>query len=184
MENQKPNGRAISLNGKQTIQSAQLMRLFEDQLEYMYWTEKELTKAIPKLIQNATSANLIEALSGHMAETYKQVERLAKIFASIQVKPAAKKCEAMQGLIEDAEDIIASCKPGAMCDAGIITAAHKVERYEIATYGSMRQFAQKLGLHDAVRLINATLEEEIAADEELAEIAAYVMIVEATKVAT
>lgn len=168
-----------SSNGKGTkekltngaMQSSQLMQLFEDELKDIYWAEKALTKAIPKMIKNATSKKLIDALTKHLAETENQVTRLEQVFQSIGKKASAKKCEAMEGLIKEAEEIMKSCEAGAMCDAGIISAGQKVEHYEIASYGTLRQFAETLGLKDAVKLLEATLKEEKAADLKLSEVA-------------
>ena len=163
------------------IPASQLMKLFEDELKDIFWAEKALTKAIPKMIKNATSSELIEALSSHLEETHQQVERLADVFASIEKKPVAKKCEAMDGLIREAGEIMESCEAGAMRDAGIISAAQKVEHYEIASYGTLRQFAETLGLTEAVSLLNETLQEEKAADEKLSEVAISAINVEAAE---
>jgi ferritin-like metal-binding protein YciE len=114
------------------------MKLFEDELKDIYWAEKALTKAIPKMIKNATSPELIEALQSHLTETQNQVLRTEDIFESIDKKAVAKKCEAMEGLIKEAGAIMESCEAGAMRDAEIISAAQKVEHYEIASYGSIR----------------------------------------------
>jgi ferritin-like metal-binding protein YciE len=120
------------------MQSSQLMKLFEDELKDIYWAEKALTKAIPKMIKNATSPELIEALQSHLTETQNQVLRTEDIFESIDKKAVGKKCEAMEGLIKEAGAIMESCEAGAMRDAEIISAAQKVEHYEIASYGSIR----------------------------------------------
>ncbi len=187
MENKKSKTSTASQNGEQSknktnnaaMQSSQLMQLFEDQLKDIYWAEKALTKAIPKMIKNATSEELIDALTNHLAETENQILRLEQVFESIDEKASAKKCEAMEGLIEEAEEIMDSCEEGSMCDAGIISAAQKVEHYEIASYGTLRQFAETLGLTDAVSLLEATLEEEKAADQKLSEVAINAVNVEA-----
>lgn len=179
MKNSNPSSAIIQQNGSRTaekssngsMQSSQLMQLFEDELKDIYWAEKALTKAIPKMIKNATSKELINALTGHLAETEKQVSRLEKVFEAIDKKATAKKCDAMEGLIKESEGIMESCKEGAMCDAGIISAAQKVEHYEIATYGTLRQFAETLGLTKAQSLLEATLNEEKATDEKLSKIA-------------
>ena len=163
------------------MQSSQLMKLFENQLKDMYWAEKALTKAIPKMIKNATSADLIEALENHLSETAEQVGRVEQVFEVIGKKAAAKKCEAMEGLIKEAEEIMEECDEGAMCDAGIISAGQKVEHYEIASYGTLRQFAETLGLNDAVELLQATLDEEKAADEKLTEVAVSAVNIEASQ---
>jgi len=190
MENRKLNSKTTAKNGKQSksksmnapMPSSQLMKLFEDELKDIYWAEKALTKAIPKLIKNATSQELIDALTSHLAETENQVTRLEHVFESIDKKAVSKKCEAMEGLIKEAEEIMESCDAGAMCDAGIISAGQKMEHYEIATYGTLRQFAETLGLTEAVSLLAATLEEEKAADEKLSEVATSAINVEAAEI--
>lgn len=166
---------------KKTMQSSQLMELFEEQLKDIFWAEKALTRAIPLMIEKTTSTELIEALSQHLDETNEQVERLAKIFSFIGKKPVAKKCEAMTGLIKEAGEIMESCEAGAMRDAGIISAAQKVEHYEIATYGTLHQFAETLGLIEAVELLQVTLEEEKAADKKLSELAIAAINIEASE---
>ncbi|MBK8143273.1 MAG: ferritin-like domain-containing protein [Chitinophagaceae bacterium] len=190
MENRKLNSKTTAKNGKQSksksmnapMPSSQLMKLFEDELKDIYWAEKALTKAIPKLIKNATSQELIDALTSHLAETENQVTRLEHVFESIDKKAVSKKCEAMEGLIKEAEEIMESSEAGAMCDAGIISAGQKMEHYEIATYGTLRQFAETLGLTEAVSLLAATLEEEKAADEKLSEVATSAINVEAAEI--
>lgn len=161
------------------MQSSQLMKLFEDELKDIYWAEKALTKAIPKMIKGSTSGELIDALTSHLAETENQITRLEQVFESMNKKAVAKKCEAMEGLIKEAGEIMESCEEGAMRDAGIISAGQKVEHYEIATYGTLRQFAETLGLTEAVDLLQATLDEEKAADEKLSEVAMDTINVEA-----
>lgn len=161
------------------LQPSQLMQLFEEELKDIYWAEKALTKAIPKMIKNATAPELIQALTNHLTETEKQVLRVEEVFASIDKKAVAKKCEAMEGLIKEAGEIMASCEAGAMRDAGIIAAGQKVEHYEIASYGTLRQFAETLGLTKAVKLLAATLEEEKAADEQLSKVAIAAVNIEA-----
>ena len=164
-----------------SMKSSQLMKLFEDELKDIYWAEKALTKAIPKMIKNATSFELIDMLTNHLAETENQVIRLEQVFASIDMKASGIKCAAMEGLIKEAGEIMESCEPGAMRDAGIISAGQKVEHYEIATYGTLRQFAETLGLQEAVELLQATLDEEKAADEKLSEVAMQAINVEAAQ---
>ena len=163
------------------MESSQLMKLFEDSLKDIYWAEKALTKAIPKMIKNATAEELIDALEGHLEETEEQVTRCEDVFKSIDKKATAKKCEAMAGLIKEAEEIMKECEEGAMCDAGIIAAGQKVEHYEIASYGTLRQFAETLGLDEAVELLEATLEEEKSADEKLTEVAVSVVNIQASQ---
>lgn len=163
------------------MQSSQLMKLFEEELKDIYWAEKALTKAIPKMIKNATSEELIAALENHLKETVEQVNRVEQVFEILGKKATAKKCEAMEGLIKEAEAIMEECEEGAMCDAGIISAGQKVEHYEIASYGTLRQFAETLGLDDVVELLETTLEEEKAADEKLTEVAVSAVNIQASE---
>ena len=159
------------------IQSKQLMTLFEDELKDIYWAEKALTKAIPKMIKNARSQELLMALTSHLSETENQVSRVEQVFEAIGKRSSTKKCEAMEGLIAEAEDIMSSCDEGVMRDAGIISAAQKVEHYEIASYGTLRQFAETLGINKAVELLKATLDEEKAADKKLTEVCVNIVSV-------
>jgi ferritin-like metal-binding protein YciE len=153
------------------IEESKLMKLFEDELKDIYWAEKALTKALPKMVKNATSDELIQALESHLAETETHVQKVEEVFEILGKKPVAKKCEAMSGLIQEAQEIMANCEEGAMLDAGIITAGQKVEHYEIASYGTLRTFAQTLGIKDAVVLLDEILEQEKNADQKLTEIA-------------
>ncbi|MGE5848128.1 MAG: ferritin-like domain-containing protein [Ignavibacteria bacterium] len=173
------NTKTSKMSDTEGMESSQLMKLFEDELKDIYWAEKALTKAIPKMIKNATSTDLIEALENHLSETQNQVTRLEKVFNSIDKKAVAKKCEAMEGLIKEGQEIIEECEEGAMRDAGIILAGQKVEHYEIATYGTLRQFAETLKLQEAVNLLEQTLMEEKAADAQLTEIAVSMVNAEA-----
>ncbi len=153
------------------VEESKLMKFFEDSLKDIYWAEKALTKALPKMIKKATSSELIEALENHLEETEQQVLKVEQVFEIIGKKPQAKKCAAMEGLIKEAEEIMSETDQGAMRDAGIIAAGQKVEHYEIATYGTLRTFAQTLGLDDAAAILEEILEEEKAADEALTDIA-------------
>lgn len=147
-----------------------LRDLFVDELKDIYWAENELTKAIPKMIENATSNELVEALTGHLQETKNHVTRLEKVFSSIGEKVEAKKCEAMAGLTKEALEIMEATVRGVVRDAGIILAAQKVEHYEIATYGTLASFATILGEDEAASIIKETLNEEKEADSKLSEI--------------
>jgi ferritin-like metal-binding protein YciE len=164
---------------KATMKSSQLMELFEDGLKDIYWAEKALLKAMPKLTKNATSEELIQALTSHLEETKGQVTRLEEVFTLIKVKAEAKKCDAMEGLIEEASSIMEECEKGSMRDAGIIAAAQKVEHYEIASYGTLRQFAETLGLTDVEVLLATTLQEEKEADLKLSDVAMAAINVDA-----
>jgi ferritin-like metal-binding protein YciE len=166
-------------NGNGALDESKLMKLFEDELKDIYWAEKALTKAIPKMVKNATSEELIDGLESHLEETINQVKRVEDVFDILGKKAVAKKCEAMDGLIKEGERIMSECDEGAMCDAGIISAAQKIEHYEIASYGTLRTFAEVLGLDEAVNLLEETLEEEKGADEKLTEVATSTVNLEA-----
>ena len=149
-----------------------LRDLFVDSLKDIYWAEKALTKALPKMAKNATSENLISAINDHLTVTQEQVARLEKVFSLVGEKAVAKKCDAMEGLIKEGEGIMEETEVGAVRDAGIIAASQKTEHYEIATYGTLVAFATTLGEDDAVLLLEKTLAEEKEADTLLTE-AAY-----------
>lgn len=149
-----------------------LRDLFIDSLKDIYWAEKALTKALPKMAKNATTSNLVSAINDHLAVTQDQITRLEEVFASVGEKAVAKKCDAMDGLIKEGEGILEETEVGAVRDAGIIAASQKIEHYEIATYGTLVAFAKTLGEQEAADLLAATLAEEKEADVTLTE-AAY-----------
>lgn len=148
-----------------------LRELFEDELKDIYWAEKALTKAIPKMIKKASSEELKTALQDHLKVTEGQVERCEKVFEMMDKAARGKKCEAMEGLIKEAEEIMSSTEEGVVRDAGIISAAQKVEHYEIASYGTLCAFAKTLGETAIADLLEKTLEEERDADSTLTEVA-------------
>lgn len=148
-----------------------LRELFINELKDIYWAEKALTKALPKMAKKATSEELVAALEDHLAVTETHVERLEQVFETIGEKAAAKKCDAMEGLISEAEEIMKDTEDGVVRDAGIISAAQKVEHYEIASYGTLVSFANTLGESDAASLLEETLNEEKEADQTLTDIA-------------
>lgn len=160
-----------------------LRDLFLDGLKDIYYAEKALVAAIPKMAQNATSPELVEALTGHLKVTKTHVTRLEEVFKAIDEKPEAKKCEAIMGLIKEAEEIMGATEKGMVRDAGIILASQKVEHYEIATYGTLRTFAKTLGENEASALLQTTLDEEKEADEKLTEIAEAFVNEEAAEMA-
>ncbi len=151
--------------------NSKLFQFFETELQEIYWAENALVRAIPKMIGNASSQELKDALVHHLGETKEHVERLDEVFSIIGEDSRPRKCEAMNGLISEAWDIMDSCEKGAMMDAGIIAAGQKVEHYEIASYGTLRNYADTLGYADAVSVLEATLREEKNADKKLTEIA-------------
>lgn len=148
-----------------------LRELFVDSLKDIYWAEKALTKALPKMAKNATSENLITTINDHITVTEEQVSRLEQVFELLGEKASAKKCEAMEGLIKEGETIMQETQQGPVRDAGIIGASQKIEHYEIATYGTLAAFAQTLGEDDALQLLQQTLDEEKEADTLLTEVA-------------
>lgn len=152
--------------------NSQLEKLFTDSLKDIYWAEKALTKALPKMQKAATTEELKAAIEKHIGETEGQVTRLEQVFNLFDKKPQAKKCDAMEGLIKEGESIVEETEDGTMTrDAGIIMAAQKVEHYEIATYGGLVQIAKTLGNEEAAGILQETLDEEKATDEGLSEIA-------------
>ncbi|HLP13520.1 MAG TPA: ferritin-like domain-containing protein [Flavobacteriales bacterium] len=181
MQTKNKNKSQSQENHVATMESSKLMQLFEKELKDIYWAEKALTKAIPKMIKSATSQDLVQALEDHLIETHEQVERLEEVFEVIGKRPQAKKCEAMEGLIKEATELMEECEVGAMRDAAIICAAQKVEHYEIATYGTLCAFAETLDLEDAVGLLQETLDEEKNADEALTEVALTAINIEAAE---
>lgn len=148
-----------------------LRKLFEDELKDIYWAEKALTKAIPKMIKNASSEELVDALTSHLEETKEHVQRCEEAFELMDKTASAKKCEAMAGLVKEAEEIMESTEKGVVRDAGIISAGQKVEHYEIASYGTLCAFAKTLGEDEIANLLAQTLSEEKAADEKLTKVA-------------
>ena len=141
-----------------------LKDLFTDELKDIYWAEKALVKALPKMAKNVTTPHLATAILNHLDETERHVTRLEEVFGLMGEKPVAKKCDAMDGLLKEGESILEDTEPGAVRDAGIILAAQKVEHYEIATYGTLVAFAGTLGEVRAAELLKETLDEEKNAD--------------------
>lgn len=148
-----------------------LDQLFHDTLKDIYYAEKKILTALPKMAKAAQSEELREAFEKHRAETQEQITRLEEVFDAIEAKPQGKKCAAIEGIIEEGEEIIKEYKGSPALDAGLLAAAQAVEHYEISRYGTLRTWAEKLGLEDAVELLETTLEEEKATDETLTEIA-------------
>ena len=148
-----------------------LRELFEDSLKDIYYAEKALTKALPKMADKAVSGVLVEAIKEHLSVTEGHVKRLEEVFEVIGLKAEAKKCEAIEGLIKEGQETMSKTKEGVVRDAGIIASSQKVEHYEIASYGTLVSFAKTLGEKEAVRLLKQTLEEEKVADKKLSAIA-------------
>jgi ferritin-like metal-binding protein YciE len=145
--------------------------LFLDELRDLYDAEKQITKALPKMIKAAHNQQLRNAFETHLQETNNQVARLEQIFNTLNAKSSGEKCDGMNGVLKEGEKMIDATDEGEVRDAGIIAAAQRVEHYEMAGYGSAREFAQQLGYQEAVRLLQQTLDEEKHADQLLTQIA-------------
>lgn len=153
-------------------EESSLGKFFHEQLKDIYWAEKHLTKALPKMIKAATTDELREAIENHLAQTEEHVSRLEQVFEEIGKKPQAKKCDAMEGLLKEGDSVVEETEKGSMTrDAGIILASQKVEHYEIATYGTLVQLATTMGLDKAAVILAETLKEEKEADKLLSSIA-------------
>ncbi|WP_339881387.1 ferritin-like domain-containing protein [uncultured Algoriphagus sp.] len=151
---------------------SKFQKLFIDEIKDIYWAEKHLAKALPKMSKGATSSKLASAIDKHLEETKNHISRLEDVFEILGLKPQAKKCDAMAGLVKEAESILEDTDSDTMVrDAGIIIASQKVEHYEIASYGSLVAFAKKMGLKDVALLLSKTLEEEKATDSGLTKLA-------------
>ncbi|WP_082458658.1 ferritin-like domain-containing protein [Pedobacter sp. Leaf216] len=154
------------------MEDSEFHKFFVDELKDIYWAEQHLAKALPKMKKAATSSELAAAFDKHTAETETHIETLVQIFSLLDEKASAKKCEAMAGLLEEANGIIEETEKGTMIrDAGLILAAQKVEHYEIATYGTLKVFAENMGHTEVADLLAQTLENEKATDVTLTEIA-------------
>lgn len=138
---------------------------FIDQIKDIYWAEKHLTAALKKMQKAATSPSLAEAFANHIVESEGQIERLHRVFELLGKSPQAKKCEAMAGLIAEAEEVIADTRKDTYTrDAGLILAAQKAEHYEIASYGTLEYYARLMGETKIARELGATLKEEKSTD--------------------
>lgn len=147
--------------------------LFLETLKDIYYAEKKLVKTLPKMAKKAASVELKEAIQSHLTETESQVERLEQVFAAMDRKPVAKRCEALEGLLKEAEEVMAGIEDDRTLDAAIISSAQTVEHYEIARYGTLACWARELGMKEAESLLMETLEEEEAADEKLSHLAEH-----------
>ena len=149
-----------------------LKELYIDELRDIYNAENQLTKALPKMAKAATSEELRAGFEEHLEQTKGHVERLDQIFKGLGEKPTGKKCKGMEGLIEEGSEMIKEDElEGEALDAGLISAAQRVEHYEIAAYGCVRTYADLLGEADAVELLDQTLKEEKETDQKLTKLA-------------
>lgn len=149
-----------------------LHELFVEELKDIYWAEKHLTKALPKMAKAATSEELRSAFENHLMQTEEQIGRVEQVFELIGIPARAKKCEAMEGLVKEAQSGIEDTPKGSSVrDAALIICAQKVEHYEIAAYGSLTQLAKTMGRTEVADLLAETLEEEKETDQLLTELA-------------
>lgn len=142
-----------------------LKKLYENDLKDIYWAENHLLQALPKMAKAAESATLRDAFEDHLAETKNHVARLERVFKSSGLKVTAKKCEGMEGVTKEVDQVINGHLKGCVRDSGLIIAGQKVEHYEIAAYGSLRTLAQVMNLEEAAGLLQETLDEEGSANK-------------------
>jgi ferritin-like metal-binding protein YciE len=153
--------------------------LFHDTLKDIYFAEKKILTALPKMARAAQSDELRAAFEKHHAETEGQVERLEQVFGLIGKRAQGKTCDAIVGIVEEGQEVMKEYKGSPALDAGLLAGAQAVEHYEISRYGTLKTWADELGLRDAVRLLDATLQEEKKTDATLTRIAESVVNKEA-----
>ncbi len=148
-----------------------LANLFTETLKDIYFAEKQILRALPKMAKEATSPELREAFEKHRDETEDQVERLNQIFESMGHPARGKTCEAILGIIDEAKEFMDEFKGEEALDAALVGSAQTVEHYEIARYGTLKSWARDLGMEDAAKLLDQTLQEEIKTDKLLTDLA-------------
>lgn len=150
-----------------TLKVKSLDDLLVLELKDLYSAEKQIIKALPKIIKNVTNANLKQGLTNHLTETEGQVARLDEIALKLEVKLSGHTCKAMKGLLEEGDEVMGDVEPGPVLDAAIIGACQRVEHYEMAAYGTARAYAEQLGNKEIASLLQATLDEEGNANKTL-----------------
>jgi ferritin-like metal-binding protein YciE len=154
-----------TISNKSNADQSMLNKFFLEELQDIYGAEKQLTKAIPEMGKAATSEDLIMAFADHLKVTENQIVRLERVFEAMGEMPQAKKCEGMEGLVKEAQKVISDTEAGtATRDVGLVVSAQKVEHYEIAAYGSLRQLARLTGNAEITQLLEETLAEEKETD--------------------
>ena len=156
-----------------------LEKLFVEQLKDLYSAEQQLTKALPKMARACSNEKLAQSFTENLDQTRQQAQRLEKIFEDLDVRGKGRKCVAMEGLIEESQELMREDIGPEVLDAGLIAAAQKVKHYEIAGYGTVRTYANMLGLNKAAQLLQQTLDEESATDKKLTMLAESTINVEA-----
>jgi ferritin-like metal-binding protein YciE len=148
-----------------------LKDLFIDEIKDLYNAEKQITKALPQMAKQASSEELKQAFEDHLKETEKQIGRLEQVFKELDIAPRGKKCEGIEGIISEGKEMMKEIDESSLLDAALISAAQKVEHYEIASYGTVRTYAEMLNMDKAVDLLQQTLDEESRANEKLTKLA-------------
>ena len=161
----------FQLEGNLKMKMANLESLLHDGLREIYYAEKKIMKALPKMIRAAQSTDLQAAFDKHLTETEQQVERLQQVFELMGKRAQAKTCPAIDGILEEGEEVMETYKGSPALDAGLVAAAQAVEHYEMARYGTLCAWASVLGMDDAADLLQQTLVEETATDEALSSLA-------------
>jgi len=161
--------------------SESLQDIYVEQLKDLYSAENQILKALPKMAKAATHADLRSAFEDHEVQTRTHVERLEKIFTQLGEKPGGHKCKGMEGLLAEGDELLEEHEESEALDAAMIAAAQRVEHYEIAGYGSVRTFANMLGLSDHADLLQRTLEEEGDTDKKLTGLAETVVNIDAMR---
>ncbi|MFY0253244.1 ferritin-like domain-containing protein [Chitinophaga sp. 30R24] len=158
--------------GHEKMPESKFLDLFMEELKDIYWAEKNLVKALPKMQKAATAEELRECIGNHLEETKEHVSRLEQVFEMLGKKAQTKKCEAMEGLIAEGQELVADTDAdSSVRDAGIIISAQKIEHYEISAYGSLRTLASVMGHNDIAKILTQTLVEEKNADSLLTDVA-------------
>ena len=153
-----------------------LEKLYVDELKDLLSAEKQLTKALPKMAKAASSEDLRDGFEEHLEQTKGHVERLEEIFTMLNAKAGGKKCVGMEGIIQEGAEVMAEAYEGAVMDAALISAAQRVEHYEIAAYGTVCAYAELLGESDQAALLRQTLEEEKETNEKLTELSTQINV--------
>jgi ferritin-like metal-binding protein YciE len=167
-----PRTTALLTERKRTMaKEKKLEDLFHDTLKDIYYAERKILKALPKMARAATSSDLKAAFEKHKDQTEGHVERLQQVFELMGKRAQGKTCEAIEGIIAEGEEIMEEFKDMPALDAGLISSAQAVEHYEITRYGTLKRWAETLGMQDAVKLLDATLREEAKTDEDLTKLA-------------
>jgi ferritin-like metal-binding protein YciE len=168
-----------TLEPEAEVELDSLQALYVDELKDLYSAEKQILKALPRMIKAASHEELAATFSEHLRVTERQVERLERIFADLDESPRGKKCVGMEGLIEEAQELLKEKPEPEVLDAGLISKAQHVEHYEMAGYGTVRTYAEQLGLSKHAELLQQTLDEEGEADKRLSALAEASINVEA-----